>query len=112
MMSRLPIRARMTLAFALAMVLVLVAVASFVYLRQKSDLDDTINSGLRSRSDDVATFIRQEGKRLDEDNGRRLEESEESFVQILTPDGGWTAFGWIPWSGDPDAPGVVPTESR
>jgi NAD(P)-dependent dehydrogenase (short-subunit alcohol dehydrogenase family) len=32
--------------------------------------------------------------------------------QILTPDGGWTAFGWIPWSGDPDAPGVVPTESR
>jgi NAD(P)-dependent dehydrogenase (short-subunit alcohol dehydrogenase family) len=26
---------------------------------------------------------------------------------ILTPDGGWTAFGWIPWSGDPDAPGVA-----
>jgi NAD(P)-dependent dehydrogenase (short-subunit alcohol dehydrogenase family) len=26
---------------------------------------------------------------------------------VLTPDGGWTAFGWIPWSGDPNAPGVV-----
>jgi NAD(P)-dependent dehydrogenase (short-subunit alcohol dehydrogenase family) len=27
--------------------------------------------------------------------------------QVLAPDGGWTAFGWIPWSGDPDDPGVV-----
>jgi NAD(P)-dependent dehydrogenase (short-subunit alcohol dehydrogenase family) len=26
--------------------------------------------------------------------------------QVIAPDGGWTAFGWIPWSGDPDAPGV------
>ena len=27
--------------------------------------------------------------------------------QVITPDGGWTAFGWIPWSGDPDAPGIT-----
>ena len=27
--------------------------------------------------------------------------------QTIAPDGGWTAFGWIPWSGDPDAPGVA-----
>jgi NAD(P)-dependent dehydrogenase (short-subunit alcohol dehydrogenase family) len=27
--------------------------------------------------------------------------------QVIAADGGWTAFGWIPWSGDPDAPGVV-----
>ena len=87
MLSRLPIRARMTGAFVLAMVLVLVATAVFVYLRQQSNLDDTINSGLRSRSDDVAAFIRQSGNPLARDNGRRLEESEESFVQILTPDG-------------------------
>lgn len=26
--------------------------------------------------------------------------------QVIVPDGGWTAFGWIPWSGDPDAPGI------
>jgi NAD(P)-dependent dehydrogenase (short-subunit alcohol dehydrogenase family) len=26
--------------------------------------------------------------------------------QVIAPDGGWTAFGWIPWSGDPDAPGI------
>jgi NAD(P)-dependent dehydrogenase (short-subunit alcohol dehydrogenase family) len=27
--------------------------------------------------------------------------------QVIAPDGGWTAFGWVPWSGDPDAPGIV-----
>jgi NAD(P)-dependent dehydrogenase (short-subunit alcohol dehydrogenase family) len=26
--------------------------------------------------------------------------------QVIVPDGGWTAFGWIPWSGDPDSPGI------
>jgi signal transduction histidine kinase len=86
-MSRLPIRARMTGAFALAMVLVLVAAASFVYFRQRADLDDTIDSALRSRSDDVAALIRQSGKRLAEDQGRRLAESNEAFVQVLTPGG-------------------------
>jgi NAD(P)-dependent dehydrogenase (short-subunit alcohol dehydrogenase family) len=28
--------------------------------------------------------------------------------QVIVADGGWTAFGWIPWSGDPDAPGIAP----
>jgi NAD(P)-dependent dehydrogenase (short-subunit alcohol dehydrogenase family) len=26
--------------------------------------------------------------------------------QVIASDGGWTAFGWIPWSGDPEAPGL------
>jgi NAD(P)-dependent dehydrogenase (short-subunit alcohol dehydrogenase family) len=26
--------------------------------------------------------------------------------QVIAADGGWTAFGWVPWSGDPDAPDV------
>jgi 3-oxoacyl-[acyl-carrier protein] reductase len=26
--------------------------------------------------------------------------------QVIVPDGGWTAFGWIPWSGDPEAPEI------
>ena len=26
--------------------------------------------------------------------------------QVLVPDGGWTTFNWIPWSGDPEHPGI------
>lgn len=26
--------------------------------------------------------------------------------QVMVPDGGWTSFGWIPWSGDPEDPGI------
>jgi 3-oxoacyl-[acyl-carrier protein] reductase len=38
-----------------------------------------------------------------------LASGRSSFVtgQVIAPDGGWTAFGWIPWSGDPEAPGVA-----
>jgi len=52
--DRLPIRVRLTAAFALAMLLVLVAAASFVYVRQRSALTETIDHGLERRSDDVA----------------------------------------------------------
>jgi signal transduction histidine kinase len=77
----------MTGAFALAMVLVLTATAVFVYMRQRSDLDETIDNSLRSRSDDVAALLRQPGRSLAEGRERRLVESEESLVQILTPSG-------------------------
>jgi NAD(P)-dependent dehydrogenase (short-subunit alcohol dehydrogenase family) len=58
---------------------------------------------------------------------RRLAEPEEiaevvlylasprsDFVtgQVIAADGGWTAFGWVPWSGDPDAPDVGKREAR
>ena len=83
-MSRLPIRTRVTLAFAVAMVLVLLATGLFVYLRQRSQLDDTINQGLASRSADVTALLRD--SRL---NARRVRfsEQDEGFTQVLTPGG-------------------------
>jgi NAD(P)-dependent dehydrogenase (short-subunit alcohol dehydrogenase family) len=35
-----------------------------------------------------------------------LSSDRSSYVsgQVLTVDGGWSSFGWIPWSGDPEAP--------
>jgi signal transduction histidine kinase len=77
----------MTATFALAMVIVLAAAALFVYLRLEADLDEAINSGLRSRSDDIAAVIRESETGLGEGGGGRLAESEENFVQVLTPDG-------------------------
>jgi NAD(P)-dependent dehydrogenase (short-subunit alcohol dehydrogenase family) len=58
---------------------------------------------------------------------RRLAEPEEiaetvlylasprsGFVtgQVIAADGGWTAFGWVPWSGNPDEPDVGKREAN
>src|SRR5215207_2349195 len=97
-MSRLPIRARLTAAFAVVMALVLAATSLFAYTRMRSSLDETIETSLRSRSDDVATQVRHSETSLGA-QGTRLIESEEGFVQVLTGNGRWvdgTTKGRLP----------------
>ena len=78
-MSRVPVRVRLTAAFAIAMVLVLVGAASFVYLRLKSDLDESVNAGLDAR----ATAVLVAGSPSAGASG----DAEEGFAQLLTADG-------------------------
>ena len=69
------------------MLLVLVAAALFVYVRQRSDLTEAIDHGLERRSDDVAAVIHRSGTRIAEAGGGRLTDPEDTFIQVLTPDG-------------------------
>ena len=58
MLSRLPIRVRLTLTFATVMAVVLVGTGLFVYLRLASSLNHTLNQDLRARVDDVSALVR------------------------------------------------------
>jgi signal transduction histidine kinase len=74
-----------TLAFAGVMTIVLGGVGVFVYLRFASELDATINSGLRSRANDVAALVRETDAR---EGGRQdLVGRGESFAEVLDPEG-------------------------
>jgi signal transduction histidine kinase len=68
------------------MALVLSATGVFVYLRFASELDSTIDSGLRSRASDVAALVREADSGLREGN-RSLLGPDESFAEVLEPDG-------------------------
>jgi signal transduction histidine kinase len=75
-----------TLVFVGVMALVLGATGVFVYLRFSSELDATINSGLRSRANDVASLVREADSGLRE--GRQnLVGGSESFAEVLSARG-------------------------
>jgi two-component system, OmpR family, sensor kinase len=82
-MSRVPIRLRVTLAFALAMAVLLAALGYFVYARFESEFSEQIDQGLRTHGDDVASLVA--GGDLAKNS--KLLGREESFAQVLTPDG-------------------------
>jgi signal transduction histidine kinase len=87
------------------MTIVLVATALFTYARLRNSLDETIETSLRSRSDDVAALVRRSGTGLGRAGGTPLIESEEGFVQVLTAGGRWA-------DGVPRRPALPPEEAR
>jgi two-component system OmpR family sensor kinase len=76
-----------TLVFAAVMALVLGATGVFVYLRFSSELDATINAGLRSRANDVAALVKEGDPGLREGN-QTLVGASESFAEVLEAGGG------------------------
>jgi two-component system, OmpR family, sensor kinase len=87
MLSRTPIRLRVTLAFVMVMAVVLGAIGLFVYLRFRTELDATINAGLRSRATDLAALVREADSGLGERRGDLVGHSE-SFAEVLDRGGG------------------------
>jgi two-component system, OmpR family, sensor kinase len=102
--SRLPIRVRLTAAFALAMLLVLAGAGLFVYVRLRADLNDSVNATLRSR---VTAVVRETANAPPRVRGVNLEDREESFVQVLTPDG-----RLLDVIGGARSPALTPAETR
>jgi heavy metal sensor kinase len=87
MIDRLPIRLRLTAAFVLVMAVVLTVTGLFLYLRLESALDRTLNDGLRSRAQDVASLVGQSKSGLSESVSTGLLTRGESFAQVLSLDG-------------------------
>jgi signal transduction histidine kinase len=85
--SRIPIRLRVTLAFAVVMAIVLFAVGLFLYLRLESQLDESLETALRSRATEVSALTQDAQARLSDSDTDPLIEQDESFAQILTPEG-------------------------
>jgi two-component system, OmpR family, sensor kinase len=75
-----------TLVFAAVMALVLGATGVFVFLRFSSELDATINAGLRSRASDVAALVKQGDPGLREGD-QTLIGASESFAEVLDAGG-------------------------
>jgi signal transduction histidine kinase len=71
------------------MALVLGATGVFVYLRFANELDATINSGLRSRANDVAALVKEADSGLREGH-QNLVGRNESFAEVLDAGGGVT----------------------
>jgi two-component system, OmpR family, sensor kinase len=78
---RAPIRRRLTLASLVGLTVVVTALSWFVYVRTNNNLLDTIDAGLRSRSEVLAVGIRTSGPRLPNVRPTLLE-SDEDFAQI------------------------------
>jgi heavy metal sensor kinase len=86
-LARIPIRLRLTLGFAVSMAIVLAALGLFLYTRVDSELDQTLNTGLRSRAQDVAALVRRADSGLGRSVSTGLIEPGESYAQVLTPAG-------------------------
>jgi two-component system OmpR family sensor kinase len=82
-MRRIPIRVRVTLAFTTVMAILLTALGFYVYSRFDTELSEQIDQSLRTHGDDIASLVAHK----DLSRSVRLLGREESFAQVLTPDG-------------------------
>jgi two-component system OmpR family sensor kinase len=85
-MRRLTVRWRLTAAFALVMAIVLAATGVFVYQRQQTSLDQTIDRALHLRAADVAALAQQSDTGL-ADARTRGRGANNGFAQLIDASG-------------------------
>jgi two-component system OmpR family sensor kinase len=83
--SRLPIKARLTLAFALAMVVLLCGAGLLVYNHVGADLARSLDQSLRSRAQDLSALV-ADGGSVRGTSGTLVERGE-SFAQVVDASG-------------------------
>lgn len=83
MLGRLPIRARLTLAFAGVMAVVLVGAGSFIRVSLAHDLDESILQSLETRAADVGALVGEADPESPSSRQSRLTESGATFAQVL-----------------------------
>jgi len=86
-LNRIPIGLRVTLAFTGVMAVVLAGLGVFVYLRLGSELDASLERGLRTRAADVTALVEQADSGLTEAGRSPLTERGENLAQIVTTSG-------------------------
>ena len=87
-MSRIPIRWRLTVTFAAVMAVVLIGIGLLLYARFESELNRTIDDGVRARVDALVTLVAQQRRApLTAAAGRRLLAREDGFAQLDSPTG-------------------------
>jgi signal transduction histidine kinase len=87
LLKRLPLRLRLTLLFTGVMALVLAATGIVLYERLASDLDHTLDQGLRSSADNVLALVQQSDQGLAQAGHLSVKESGEAFAQVIGPRG-------------------------
>jgi two-component system OmpR family sensor kinase len=73
-----------TLAFVVAMAVVLFAIGLLIHARYESELNSSIDRGLRSRAGDVATLLRASNGSSNVLPNRAESFGEDAFAQVLT----------------------------
>jgi heavy metal sensor kinase len=85
--SRLPLRLRLTLAFAAVMAAVVGGFGAFLYLRLASELDRALDLEVASKLDQLELVAREEAADLGKPGEEELAERGELYDQFLTPVG-------------------------
>jgi two-component system OmpR family sensor kinase len=86
-MKRIPIKLRVTLVFAAVMAIVLAAAGLFLYLRLESSLNNSTDTELQSRTQQLIREMRVNDRGLGEAARNLIDKRPSDFAQVLTSTG-------------------------